>query len=65
MTTQPARPYTIGYLASSMEEGNGRSLWLSIKDTARALGARLVTFAGAELRYPEPFYHHANQVYGW
>jgi DNA-binding LacI/PurR family transcriptional regulator len=64
MTTQPARPYTIGYLASSMEEGNGRSLWLSIKDTARALGARLVTFAGAELRYPEPFYHHANQVYG-
>ena len=61
---QPARPYTIGYLASSMEEGNGRSLWLSIKDTARALGTRLVTFAGAELRYPEPFYHHANQVYG-
>ncbi|HET9912163.1 MAG TPA: substrate-binding domain-containing protein [Anaerolineales bacterium] len=64
MTTQPARPYTLGYLASSMEEGNGRSLWLSIKDTAQALGARLVTFAGAELRYPEPFYHHANQVYG-
>lgn len=64
MIKRPARPYTIGYLASSMEEGNGRSLWLSIKDTARALGARLVTFAGAELRYPEPFYHHANQVYG-
>ncbi|RPI92225.1 MAG: hypothetical protein EHM40_13640, partial [Chloroflexi bacterium] len=63
MITRPVRPYTIGYLASSMVEGNGRSLWLSIKDTARALGARLVTFAGAELRYPEPFYHHANQVY--
>jgi signal transduction histidine kinase/DNA-binding LacI/PurR family transcriptional regulator/AraC-like DNA-binding protein/ActR/RegA family two-component response regulator len=64
MTTQPAHPYTIGYLASSMEEGNGRSLWLSIKEAAWASGARLVTFAGAELRYPEPFYHHANQVYG-
>ena len=64
MTTLPTRLYMIGYLDSSMEEGIGRSLWLSIKDTARGLGARLVTFAGAELRYSEPFYHHANQVCG-
>ena len=54
---------TIGYLASSMAEGNGRSLWLGIQEQARALGVRLVTFAGVELRYPRPFYHHANQVY--
>jgi DNA-binding LacI/PurR family transcriptional regulator len=38
-------------------------LWLGIKEQAQALGARLVTFAGVELHYPDPFYHHANQVY--
>lgn len=64
MSIQSARPYTIGYLAPSMEEGNGRSIWISIKEATQALGIRLVTFAGSELRYPEPFYHHANQIYG-
>jgi len=38
-------------------------LWLGILEQARALGVRLVTFAGGELRFPEPFYHQANQVY--
>ncbi len=54
---------TIGYLASSMAEGSGRSLWLGIKERAQSLGIRLVTFAGTELHDPEPYFHHANQVY--
>ena len=52
MTAQPVRPYTIGYLAPSMEEGNGRSIWISIKEATRALGIRLVAFAGAEFALP-------------
>jgi hypothetical protein len=63
MKTQTEGPFAIGYLASSMAEGSGRSLWLGIKEQAQAMEATLVTFAGVELHYPEPFYHHASQVY--
>ena len=60
---QHTNPITIGYLAPNIAEGNGVLLWLGILEQAKALGVRLVTFAGGELRYPEPFYHQANQVY--
>jgi signal transduction histidine kinase/DNA-binding LacI/PurR family transcriptional regulator/AraC-like DNA-binding protein/response regulator of citrate/malate metabolism len=56
-------PLTIGFLAPTVSEGNGLLLWQSILGQAAASGARLVTFMGGELRYPEPFYRRANQVY--
>ena len=63
MQTRTSHPLTIGYLASNIIEGNGRSLWLGIKEEAQAQGIRLVTFAGIELQYPKPFYQRDNQVF--
>jgi signal transduction histidine kinase/DNA-binding LacI/PurR family transcriptional regulator/AraC-like DNA-binding protein/ActR/RegA family two-component response regulator len=58
-----ATPLTIGYLTPNIDEGNGVLLWTGIIEQAQTMGARLVTFAGGELRYPAPFYRSANQVY--
>ena len=63
LNARQPNPLTIGYLAPNIAEGNGVLLWLGILEQAKILGVRLVTFAGGELRYPEPFYHQANQVY--
>jgi signal transduction histidine kinase/DNA-binding LacI/PurR family transcriptional regulator/AraC-like DNA-binding protein/DNA-binding LytR/AlgR family response regulator len=56
-------PLTIGYLTPNIDEGNGLLLWMGIIEQAQAMGVRLVTFAGGELRYPAPFYRYSNQVY--
>jgi signal transduction histidine kinase/DNA-binding LacI/PurR family transcriptional regulator/AraC-like DNA-binding protein len=63
MKQKPVTPITIGYLTPNIAEGNGLILWQNILAQTRAMGARLVTFNGGELRYPEPFYQQANQVY--
>ncbi|MFZ6030942.1 MAG: substrate-binding domain-containing protein [Chloroflexota bacterium] len=62
-TPFPKRPLTIGFLTPNIAEGNGLLLWSGILEQAQATGARLVTFAGGELRPPQPFYRQASQVY--
>jgi signal transduction histidine kinase/DNA-binding LacI/PurR family transcriptional regulator/AraC-like DNA-binding protein/response regulator of citrate/malate metabolism len=60
---QPSKELTIGFLTPTVTEGNGLLLWQGILEQAKTSGIRLVTFSGGELRYPEPFYRQANQVY--
>ena len=61
-SSSPAR-LTIGFLTTSIGDGNARALWSGIVEGAQQQGINLLSFVGREINNPELFHAQANIVY--